>query len=326
MAGGRDTGDDERRAAESLAAIEAGGIPLPARDRLTELRGRDDRFFTSDLTVNEVVAVADAGFRPVAQVLGTCFYHVGYQWAPTWQAGGAYLGAPTGFPAFAQTWRQGETLELETASEAWNEARRLALGRLAEEAACVGAQAVVGVRLERGRYDWAAGLLEFVVQGTAVVSDRYELPMREGEPLLSNLSGQEFAMLVRSGWSPVGLVAGSTVCYVVSGWTQQARLGSGLFTSWQNQELTDFSRGLRDARSQAMLRVTRPAHELGAHGVVGVEVTHEEEPREADRGGVRYRDLVVTFHVVGTAVVELDRAQEDVPVYLALPLTAEGAT
>jgi uncharacterized protein YbjQ (UPF0145 family) len=314
MARGGDDGDAAARAEASLAALEAGGLPLAAQERLAARRGD---FYTSDLSVNEFLATREAGFRPLAQVLGTCFYHVGYQWMPAWQTGAGYGGM------FGAQWNAGETFELETASEAWNEARALAVGRLEDEAARVGADAVVGVRLERGAYDWAAGVIEFIVTGTAVASERYELPRRGDAPLLSNLSGQDFAKLFRHGWIPVGLVAGSTVCYVMSGWQQQSGIGGGFMSSWQNQEMPDFTRGMQDVRTQSMLRVSRQAHELGAHGLVGVTIDHHEDERESDRGGTKYRDLVITMHVLGTAIVEVDAPTDDPPVFIALPLDQE---
>jgi hypothetical protein len=48
----------------------------------------------------------------------------------------------------------------------------------------------------------------------------------------------------------------------------------------------------------------------------------EQKEHERDAGGVKYTDLVVTMHVVGTAIVELER-QEEQPVYIALPLNEE---
>ena len=317
--------DAEARREQSLAALESGGLPLPAQERLDGLRRRGDRFFTSDLSANEFLRVREAGFRPVTQVMGSCFYHVGYQWLPSWRAPQLFPEQQGSVTALATSpWFQtqrGETLELETQTEAWNEARRLALDRLREEAARAGADAVVGVRLQRGAYDWAQGLLEFVVAGTAIASDRYYLAGADG-PLLSNLTGQEFAKLFRAGWAPVGLVAGSTVCYVLSGWSQMRPLGSVL-TSWQNQELPDFTRGMSQARTQAMMRASRQAHELGAHALVGVQFEHDEHEHEADRYGSTYRDLVVTMHVLGTAIVELARPEEPPPVYIALPLDQE---
>lgn len=305
--GGQDA-EAAERAAASARSLEQGGLPLAAQERLRDLRERGGGLFTSDLSTNEFLLAREAAFRPLTQVMGSCFYHVGYQWMP---AGGAWgAGGMTSFG-------QGQTWELETASEAWNEARRLALGRLAEEARLAGADAVVGVRLERGRYEWSADVLEFVATGTAVRSERYDLG---DQPVLSNLSGQEFAALFRHGWWPAGLVAGTTVSYVVSGWRQQqAQFGLG-GTRYQNQELEDFTRGVYDARSQAMLRATRQAHELGAHGLLGVSLETEHHEHEVDQGGGGKRtDLVLTLHVLATAVAQVADVEQDV--YVAVPLT-----
>lgn len=307
--------DDEaaQLAAESLASIEQGGLPLPAQERLRELREGGRRFFTSDLSTNEFLLARQAGFRPLTQVMGSCFYHVGWQWLPG-QGGGWGMGGG-GMTSFGQ----GDTWELETETEAWNEARRLALGRLSEEARLAGADAVVGVRLERGAYDWSQDVLEFVATGTAVRSERFDL----GEtPVLSNLSGQEFAALFLHGWWPTGLVAGTTVTYIVAGWQQQrAQFGLG-GTRYQNQEFEDFTRGVYDARSQSMLRASRQAHELGAQGLLGVQIEHAQREHEVDLGGgARRTDLIFTFHVLATAVTELARSDEEPPVYVAVPLS-----
>jgi len=309
----RSSSDDEAAqvAAESLASIEQGGLPLPAQARLRELREGGSRFFTSDLSTNEFLLARQAGFRPLTQVMGSCFYHVGWQYLPTniINFGGA------GWISFGK----GETWELETPTEAWNEARRLALGRLLQEAKLAGADAVVGVRLERGDYDWSGGVLEFVATGTAVRSERFDLG---DTPVLSNLSGQEFAALFLHGWWPAGLVAGTTVAYVAAGW-QQRQAGYLLGgTSYQNQEFADFTRGVYDARSQAMLRVGRQAHELGANGLLGVQIEHSQREHEVDLGsGAKRRDLIFTFHVLATAVNELAREGEEPPVYVAVPLS-----
>ncbi len=167
----RDESGSEDWAARSIQALESGGIPLAAQARLDDLRNRGGGFFTSDLTTNEFLLVRRAGFRPLTQVMGSCFYNVGWQWMP-----GGMGYASGGFGGYAE----GQTIELETQSAAWNDARRLAIGRLAEEAKRAGADAVVGVRLQRGGFDWAAGLIEFVAVGTAVRSERFELGVRAG--------------------------------------------------------------------------------------------------------------------------------------------------
>jgi uncharacterized protein YbjQ (UPF0145 family) len=240
--------------------------------------------------------------------MGSCFYNVGWQWMP----------GSTGYRTWGTTYEQGQTVELDTQTEAWNEARGLAVARLAEEAKRVRADAVVGVRIRRGAYDWARGLIEFVAIGTAVSADRYELG---SEPVLSNLTGQQFVALFEHGYWPVGLVAATTVGYVMTGWRQQSGV-AGLFSGRQNQELTDFTRGVYDTRTQTMLRFNRQAHELHAHGVIGVEIQHDQKEYERDMGGVKYTDLVVTMHVVGTAIVALEQRGEP-PVYIALPLNEE---
>jgi len=297
----------------------APGIPQAARERLEEVRVSGGSFFTSDLTTNEFLLVREAGFRPLTQVMGSCFYHVGWQGMPYLPGYGAQPGVSMWGSGAAYGQRmlpqQGQTFELETTSEAWNEARRLALERLVEEAKLAGADAVVGVRLQRGAYDWAAGLIEFVATGTAVASERFDLGE---ETVLSNLSGQEFAQLFRHGWWPAGLVAGTTVCYAMTGWRQ--RQGLSMFGGgWQNQELPDFTRGFYDARTQAMLRLGRQAHELGSDGVVGVRIDQSHHEHEAND----MTNLVITMHVLGTAIVELRAADEPPPVYIALPLSNE---
>ena len=301
--GGDETDEQRQRREASLAAIEAGGIPLPAQERLGELGRRGGDFFTSDLSVGEFALVREAGFRPVTQVLGTSFYHVGWQWMPgrSWSTPGA-----------------GYTTELETQSAAWNEARRLAFGRLAEEAERAGAHAVVGVRVDRAEYDWASDMVAITAVGTAIASERYELG---AQTVLSNLSGQEFAKLFAHGYWPVGIAAATTICYVVTGW-QQKRAMTGFFSSWQNQELVDFTRGVYEARGRAIFNVQQQARALGADGIVGVRFDQELREREYDANGSSRTDLIVTLHVLGTAIVELDRPGEPPPMYVALPLDA----
>src|SRR6202012_4538797 len=90
--------------------------------------------FSSDLEVSEWSALARLGVAPITQVMGSSVYHVG--WQPT------YYNVPT---------------EVRVLSDAYNECRRLALGRLLEEAQTCGADAVLGVRIEQGSHYRAPG-------------------------------------------------------------------------------------------------------------------------------------------------------------------------
>jgi uncharacterized protein YbjQ (UPF0145 family) len=211
----------------------------------------------------------------------------------------------------------GETYELEQLTAAWNEARRLALSRMAEEARLAGADAVCGVRLRRRHREWATGLIEFIVVGTAVRSERFRF---DAAPALSNLSGQDLNKLVRHGFWPVGLVAGTTVAYVATGARQQYA-ATGVFSNRQNLEMPDFTRGIYDARALAMARLSEQAHALHAHGVVGVTVERSHREIERDRGGgTNYTDLLIEMHVLGTAVVEVERDEPPPETYLDLQL------
>ena len=53
-------------------------------------------------------------------------------------------------------------------TQAMYSARELAMTRMEEEADELGADGVVGVRLDVGRYAWGANMVEFLAIGTAV--------------------------------------------------------------------------------------------------------------------------------------------------------------
>jgi uncharacterized protein YbjQ (UPF0145 family) len=282
------------RAAASLELIEQGHIPVAAAERLAQFSKAEAAatVFSSDLSVDEFNAIARLGIKPITQVMGSSIYHVG--WQPT------YYNVPT---------------EVRVLSDAYNESRRLALGRLLEEAQACRADAVVAVEITTGAHDWVPGAIEFVAVGTAV---RLPETMRAqgGQTVLSDLSGQEFALLCEAGVRPVGIAAHTSVHYVpASGQTQMAQsgfggglLGGGLAGgaggSWANQELVDFSQGVYEAREKAMGFVNAQVRELGGDGVIGVEISEHSRTHAVKRGMYESKDLEVTFHVIGTIVRE----------------------
>jgi uncharacterized protein YbjQ (UPF0145 family) len=288
--------------AASLEALAGGGLPLRAQQRLSELTG--DGLFTSDLSVSEFALLHSAGLRPLAQVMGSSVYHVGWQQSP-----GRWGG-----------WQQGGiSQELTVLSDAWNEARNRAFGRLELEARALGAHAVVGVELTTGRHDWAAGAIEYVAVGTAV---RIEGEEPVGRPTLTDLSGQDYWKLRQAGYRPLGVVGASSVYYIVSGW-QQSRIQQGMFSSWANQELRDFTQGVYDVREATLGRVSSEARRQGAAGMVGVSIVHAVEEREVDAGGTHRRDLIVTMHVLGTSIAEREDAAGELSPVLRLDLSAD---
>jgi uncharacterized protein YbjQ (UPF0145 family) len=276
------------RTAASLELIEAGRIPLAASERLQRFTaaGAASTPFSSDLEVSEWSALARLGVRPITQVMGSSIYQVG--WQPT------YYNVPT---------------EVRVLSDAYNTCRRLALGRLLEEAQLCGADAVLALRIEQGAHDWAPGALEFIAVGTAV---RLPTAMREpaGAAVLSDLSGQEFVQLCEAGLRPVGVAAHTSVHYVPA--TEQTQMAQSSFGggwggqggSWANQELVAFTQGVYEAREKAMGFIAAQVHELGGSGVIGVRVGQDGRSHAVQRGTFETRNLEVTFHVIGTVIRE----------------------
>jgi uncharacterized protein YbjQ (UPF0145 family) len=75
-------------------------------------------------------------------------------------------------------------------------------------------------------------------------------------------------------------------------------------SSWYNQELGDFTQGVYDAREKAMTYVTGQASALGADGIIGVKLEEHASGRRVSRGGIECDDMIITFHVIGTAIRE----------------------
>jgi uncharacterized protein YbjQ (UPF0145 family) len=248
---------------------------VTSRDRLKS------PVFTSGLSVADFALTRLAGVRPVCQVMGSSVYKVGWQNYP-WGGGGYGAGRST---------------ELTQLTSAWNTARSLALGRLEEEAAQAGCHAVVDVTFEDRRHAFLSDEIEVVVNGTAV-----HLPGAENQrPVLTDLSTADYVLLRRGGYEPVGVVASTSVFYVVAGWsTWRATTGWQRFQT--NQELTDFTQGVYEAREMALGRASTQAERLGAAGMVGMSVEHDIAVREYEQGGTKTKDLIVTFHVLGTAI------------------------
>ena len=162
-------------------------------------------------------------------------------------------------------------------------------------------------------------MIEFVAVGTAVRSERYDLG---DEPVLSNLSGQDFAKLYASGYWPVGIVADTTVLYVMTGWSQ--KMGSSTFAP--NQELAGLHPG-DPARAEARGRPRGAggARSSGPPGWSGMslEVSQREYERK-DANDNEFKDMIVTVHALGTAIVELERKDEPPPIYIGLPMNEES--
>jgi len=240
------------------------GVPEAGRTRLEQNRRG---LFTSDLSVAEFLLVREAGFDPLGLVVGSSIFHIGYQQS-----------------------RWSKSQEMTVLSEAMYSARELAMTRMEEEADSLGADGIVGVRLDIGRYEWGENLAEFIAIGTAIKHREGELHRApNGRPFTSDLSGQDFWTLLASGHRPVGMVMGSCVYHVAHRGMLQSFKQMG-----QNVELPNFTQALYDARELAMERMQAEAQAVQAEGIVGVQLN------ERSHG---WGSHVVEFFAVGTAIV-----------------------
>ncbi|HLV79073.1 MAG TPA: YbjQ family protein [Chthonomonadaceae bacterium] len=91
--------------------------------------------------------------------------------------------------------------------------------------------------------------------------------MPGGRAFTSDLSGQEFWLVVDKGYVPLGLVLGNCVYSMGAfrGWLANLK---GAFRG----EVGDVSRLMYDARELALARMQAEADALGADGVVGVDL------------------------------------------------------
>jgi uncharacterized protein YbjQ (UPF0145 family) len=259
---------------EQFPPGQMAGVPDSGRERLEQNK---QGLFTSDLTVNEFMLITEAGFDPLGLVVGSSIYHIGVQVA-----------------------NPGRSQEMDVLSGAMYHARELAMTRMEEEAADLGADGVVGVRLDVSRYDWGGHMAEFIAIGTAVkhrAGAMHKAP--DGKPFTSDLSGQAFWTLLRTGHRPVGLVMGSCVYHV-------ARRGpvKAIRQVVRNVELPNFTQALYSARELAMQRMQAEAQALGAKGIVGVDL------QEKSHG---WGSHIIEFFAIGTAIVATAPRQIDTP-------------
>jgi len=78
-------------------------------------------------------------------------------------------------------------------------ARELAITRMEEEATELGADGVVGVRLDVNYYEFGSDTAEFIAMGTAIkAEDGRSYRNVEGKPFTSDLSVKRFGRFVES--------------------------------------------------------------------------------------------------------------------------------
>jgi uncharacterized protein YbjQ (UPF0145 family) len=237
------------------------------------------------------------GFEPVGQVFGAAVYSAGSASRYTCPGVGGSSGAGRPIPSAAQVSGRGgsfgplvQTMDL---------ARLTAVGRMATECAELGGHGVVGVRLTRGSFP--AGGPQFTVIGTAVRA-RGVTP-RPPVPFTAEVSGQDFAKLMMTGWVPVGLVLGLSIGsrHDDRKTTRQARWGSG------NAEVAGWTELVSESRDDARRQLESDVKRLGADGVVIATMELQARQRDCPETAGRH-DHIAETTLIGTAIARFARA------------------
>jgi len=169
--------------------------------------------------------------------------------------------------------------EIREYSDVFNRTRHLALDRVAEEAARIGANTVVGIRTTIRPWK---GIYEMLMSGTA--ARHRSLPT--GHVATSDLTGEELWAMSHLGYAPIKLLMSTSIYSLgIVGGIATA------FKSFVKGEVSDLTTLVHDAREVAFDRLRREADEIGAEEVVGVKTFIAE-----------LRTGLVEFMAIGTAI------------------------
>ena len=181
--------------------------------------------------------------------------------------------------------------------------------RMVAEASAVAADGVVGVRLSLNMFEGGHEILEFMAVGTAVRSKTnpgaYRAP--NGQPFTSDLSGQDFYTLCRTGHFPVSFVFGTCVYHVAHQSLMQTLRQVG-----QNVEMPQYTQAVYDARELAMTRMQAEGERDQGTGIVGVHLEHHNHV---------WGEHAIEFLAYGTAIRPTQAPETPPTPMLTLPVT-----
>jgi uncharacterized protein YbjQ (UPF0145 family) len=135
---------NEVRVSASGTAVRAGKYPV------IRPRNSTRHPFTAAMTGQEFSLLARAGYRPRQIVVGVCVFHIGRR--STLKAIRSMAGNG----------------ELDVITNALYRSRELAMTRMQDEAEPLGADGIIGVRIDQKTHAWGSRVIEFLAIGTAV--------------------------------------------------------------------------------------------------------------------------------------------------------------
>lgn len=287
------------QSARNVTALGRGELPMEAVARLERMRRTAS--WTSDLSGGEFAAVRGVGFAPVGQVVGSTVDWIGYSgWGSCGPyraaAGSRYRSTAGGSPGrVVGTGGTGSSPSVGygVLRAALYSARRRATRRLEQECIAVGGDGVVGVQLTIRPFPGVKHALEFTAVGTAVRARGRQHPAL---PFLSDLSGQDFARLLHSGWVPCGLAFGVAV-----GVRHDDYRTLGVARSWRNGELAAYTQLVQWTRAEVRTQIGTDVTRQGGSALVVQDMTLKIREQECRRYEGN-QDHVAEATMIGTAL------------------------
>lgn len=230
--------------------------------------------FTTSADAQELWCQEDAGYAPVAFVMGNVAYSIG--------VGRGITGA----------FKQLQKGEVKQYSDIFTHTRNLALQRIVGEAQSVGANAVVGIKTSILPFG-GTGVQEMLMVGTAARHDMSDAHFARMGVTTSDMTAEETWNLAKIGYSPLMLVLGTSV--------YSMGFVGGLMASFKNYvkgEISELTELIYAAREESLGKVRAQASSIGADDVVGVKTYIY------DLGGG-----LIEFLAIGTAVKKTDSAK-----------------
>lgn len=269
------------------------GLPPVAQARAERFRSSPMR--TSLLSVPAAASLESVGFDTVGEVMGCIVERI--SWVGFAGCGLAYgggygfnlgmLGSPPVQSATSRFSGYGPYVSALTTGY------DTALRRLLLEAASLGADGVVGIRLSV--VDMPGEAQEFMALGTAV---RARSRTRPTAPFSTELPGTDFAKLVMSGWVPVALQYGLEVAIRHDDYRTRSQAGSRLFNTG-NVEVSGYTELVQHTRATARDKLAAKIFAAGADGGVISSSTLKMWQIEPSDG---HTDHVAESMVLGTAI------------------------
>ncbi|MEA9985057.1 hypothetical protein D4765_08640 [Subtercola vilae] len=279
------------------------GLPPAAHERIA--RQKAGSTAGSLLSAPAAASVHSAGLIPVGEVFGCVVMNLGWtgggcSWWNTGGFGMASMGMVTPVTTSGAGGKYGSFAPYVNAFErGWYGS----LKRMMTEAVALGAHGVLGVRIVRRQLEGSSW--EFSALGTAVRSidpSLSPIPRTAADAWSTNLSGEDCAAAILSGYIPREIVLGVSISTKHEDWQLRQQR-----SSWVNGEVTGMTELIQAARHESRERLAARATHMGSAELAVTSMSLSEF--ETPCGGQDGRDLHAESVVVGTTLLAMPGAR-----------------